>query len=120
MNKLRLTLRALAGFLCINASSLSASIALIVATSCICACAAEARTDANPLPHLVSRDGRHALIVDGAPFLSQVVSISSASGTATKPTGVSTSAPRPSPSELPLAPIDGFSNYVWMKPVTNG
>jgi beta-galactosidase GanA len=29
----------------------------------------EAQTDVNPLPHLVTRDGRHALIVDGAPFL---------------------------------------------------
>ena len=28
-----------------------------------------AQTDQNPLPHLVSKDGRHALIVDGAPFL---------------------------------------------------
>ncbi len=28
-----------------------------------------AQVDHNPLPHLVSKDGRHALIVDGAPFL---------------------------------------------------
>ena len=28
-----------------------------------------AQADDNPLPHLVARDGRHALIVDGAPFL---------------------------------------------------
>jgi hypothetical protein len=28
-----------------------------------------AQPDKNPLPHLVSKDGRHALIVDGAPFL---------------------------------------------------
>ncbi len=28
-----------------------------------------AQIDQNPLPHLVSRDGRHALMVDGAPFL---------------------------------------------------
>ncbi len=31
--------------------------------------ALRAQTDNNPLPHLVARDGRHALIVDGAPFL---------------------------------------------------
>ncbi|MGD1088964.1 MAG: DUF5597 domain-containing protein [Verrucomicrobiota bacterium] len=31
--------------------------------------AALAQTDDNPLPHLVTKDGRHALIVDGAPFL---------------------------------------------------
>jgi beta-galactosidase GanA len=30
---------------------------------------ARAQTDNDPLPHLVTRDGRHALIVDGAPFL---------------------------------------------------
>jgi len=30
---------------------------------------ARAQTDNNPLPHLVAQDGRHALIVDGAPFL---------------------------------------------------
>ncbi len=28
-----------------------------------------AQADKNPLPHLVTQDGRHALIVDGAPFL---------------------------------------------------
>ena len=30
---------------------------------------ARAQGDPNPLPHFVERDGRHALIVDGAPFL---------------------------------------------------
>jgi beta-galactosidase GanA len=30
---------------------------------------ASARTDESALPHLVQKDGRHALIVDGAPFL---------------------------------------------------
>ena len=35
----------------------------------LCAANARAQADNNPLPHLVSRDGRHALIVDGAPFL---------------------------------------------------
>jgi len=30
---------------------------------------ARAQADNNPLPHFVTQDGRHALIVDGAPFL---------------------------------------------------
>ncbi len=30
---------------------------------------ARAQADKNPLPHFVTQDGRHALIVDGAPFL---------------------------------------------------
>ena len=40
-----------------------------VLLSGLCAGPARAQTDNNPLPHLVTRDGRHALIVDGAPFL---------------------------------------------------
>jgi hypothetical protein len=41
---------------------LSASLAL--------ACAGRLRAgDANPLPHFVQKDGRHAFLVDGAPFL---------------------------------------------------
>lgn len=45
------------------------NIALIILLSGLCAIAAPAQTDDNPLPHLVTQDGRHALIVDGGPFL---------------------------------------------------
>lgn len=40
-----------------------------VLLSGLCAGNVRARADDNPLPHLVTQDGRHALIVDGAPFL---------------------------------------------------
>jgi beta-galactosidase GanA len=43
--------------------------ALIVLLSGLCAGPARAQADNNPLPHLVTENGRHALIVDGAPFL---------------------------------------------------
>ena len=43
--------------------------ALVVLLSGLCVNAARAQADNNPLPHLVTKDGRHALIVDGAPFL---------------------------------------------------
>ena len=42
---------------------------LAVLPSGLCADNARAQADDNPLPHLVAQDGRHALIVDGAPFL---------------------------------------------------
>jgi hypothetical protein len=45
------------------------SAALVVLLSGLCVGAARAQADNNPLPHLVTRDGRHGLIVDGAPFL---------------------------------------------------
>jgi beta-galactosidase GanA len=35
----------------------------------LCLTAAQAQADDNPLPQLVTKDGHHALIVDGAPFL---------------------------------------------------
>ena len=35
----------------------------------LCASPARTQADNNPLPHLVTENGRHALIVDGAPFL---------------------------------------------------
>ena len=35
----------------------------------LCVTAVQAQADDNSLPHLVTQDGRHALIVDGAPFL---------------------------------------------------
>src|ERR1017187_201324 len=41
-----------------------AAIASVVLTGCLTAQASE-----SALPHLVQKDGRHALIVDGAPFL---------------------------------------------------
>jgi hypothetical protein len=43
--------------------------AAVVVLSGLCVSAIRAQTDGNPLPHLVTQDGRHALIVDGAPFL---------------------------------------------------
>jgi beta-galactosidase GanA len=43
--------------------------ALVVLLSSLCAGKLQAQADNNPLPHLVTQDGRHALIVDGAPFL---------------------------------------------------
>jgi hypothetical protein len=43
--------------------------ALAVLLSGLCTGNARAQADDNSLPHLVARDGRHALIVDGAPFL---------------------------------------------------
>ena len=43
--------------------------ALVVLVPVLCASPARAQADNNPLPHLVTQDGRHALIVDGAPFL---------------------------------------------------
>jgi hypothetical protein len=42
---------------------------LIILLSGLCAGPARAQADNNPLPHLVTEYGRHALIVDGAPFL---------------------------------------------------
>ena len=42
---------------------------LAVLPSGLCTGNARAQADNNPLPHLVACDGRHALIVDGAPFL---------------------------------------------------
>ena len=42
---------------------------LVVLLSGLCAGPARAQADNNPLPHLVTENGRHALIVDGAPFL---------------------------------------------------
>ncbi len=41
----------------------------IILLSGYCAGPARAQADNNPLPHLVTENGRHALIVDGAPFL---------------------------------------------------
>jgi hypothetical protein len=41
----------------------------VVLLSGLCADTARAQADKNQLPHLVTQDGRHALIVDGAPFL---------------------------------------------------
>jgi hypothetical protein len=35
----------------------------------LCVIVGRAQADDNSLPHLVTQDGRHALIVDGAPFL---------------------------------------------------
>ena len=43
--------------------------AFIILLSGFCAGPARAQADNNPLPHLVTENGRHALIVDGAPFL---------------------------------------------------
>ena len=43
--------------------------ALIVLLSGLCAITTRAQADNNSLPHLVTENGRHALIVDGAPFL---------------------------------------------------
>jgi beta-galactosidase GanA len=43
--------------------------ALVVLVSGLCAGTLRAQADSNPLPHLVTENGRHALIVDGAPFL---------------------------------------------------
>ena len=43
--------------------------ALIVFLSGLCMAAMKAQANDNPLPHLVTENGRHALIVDGAPFL---------------------------------------------------
>jgi hypothetical protein len=43
--------------------------AFIAFVSAIFTADALAQADKNPLPHLVSKDGRHALIVDDAPFL---------------------------------------------------
>jgi hypothetical protein len=43
--------------------------ALTVFLSGLCMAAMQAQADDNPLPQLVTKDGRHALIVDGAPFL---------------------------------------------------
>ena len=40
-----------------------------VLLSVLCAGTVRAQADNNPLPHLVTEGGRHALIVDGAPFL---------------------------------------------------
>jgi hypothetical protein len=44
-------------------------VALLILLSCLGAFAAPAQAGDNGLPHLVTQDGRHALIVDGAPFL---------------------------------------------------
>ncbi len=44
-------------------------VTLFAGATGIPACAVEAEPDSNLLPHLVSQDGRHALFVDGAPFL---------------------------------------------------
>jgi len=43
--------------------------AFVVLLSGLCAGKLQAQADNNPLPHLVTQDERHALIVDGAPFL---------------------------------------------------
>jgi beta-galactosidase GanA len=43
--------------------------AAVIVLSGLCAGAAWAQANDNPLPHFVTQDGRHALIVDGAPFL---------------------------------------------------
>jgi hypothetical protein len=43
--------------------------AFVVLLSGLCAGKLRAQADNNPLPHLVTENGRHALIVDGAPFL---------------------------------------------------
>jgi beta-galactosidase GanA len=43
--------------------------ALALLLSGLCVTGGRAQGDDNSLPHLVSQDGRHALIVDGAPFL---------------------------------------------------
>ena len=42
---------------------------LLVLLSGLCASPVRAQADNNPLPHLATENGRHALIVDGAPFL---------------------------------------------------
>jgi beta-galactosidase GanA len=44
-------------------------VTLVVLLSGLCAGPAWAQVDSNPLPHLVTENGRHALIVDCAPFL---------------------------------------------------
>ncbi len=46
-----------------------ALVSLIIFLSGFCAGPARAHADNNSLPHLVTENGRHALIVDGAPFL---------------------------------------------------
>ena len=43
--------------------------ALALLLSGLCVTRGRAQGDDNSLPHLVTQDGRHALIVDGAPFL---------------------------------------------------
>jgi beta-galactosidase GanA len=43
--------------------------ALAMLLSGLCVTGVRAQGDDNSLPHLVTQDGRHALIVDGAPFL---------------------------------------------------
>ena len=53
----------------ITSIRLSTFVALLAAVSGTCTFAAGTQPDNNPLPHLVSQDGRHALFVDGAPFL---------------------------------------------------
>ncbi len=50
----------------IRQAALSAIVATASGTS---ASAAGAQPDANPIPRLVSQDGRYALFVDGSPFL---------------------------------------------------
>ena len=42
---------------------------LLVLLSGLCASPVRAQADNNPLPQLVTENGRHALIVDGEPFL---------------------------------------------------
>jgi beta-galactosidase GanA len=44
-------------------------VALVVLVLCLCRGILRAEADKNPLPHVVTENGRHALIVDGAPFL---------------------------------------------------
>jgi beta-galactosidase GanA len=44
-------------------------VARVILLSGLCMAVTPAQADDNPLPHLVTQDGRHALIVDGAPFL---------------------------------------------------
>jgi len=48
---------------------LSTWIALVATGAALGACATGAQAGENALPHLVSQGGRHALYVDGAPFL---------------------------------------------------
>ncbi len=54
--------------LCLSFSSLLMA-ALAMLSSVLCAGHARAQADDNPLPHLLTRNGHHALVVDGAPFL---------------------------------------------------
>jgi hypothetical protein len=55
-----------------NGSMFAQSCMRIISTSLLCACVCQVawpQSQASSLPHLVEKDGRHALIVDGEPFL---------------------------------------------------